>query len=336
MRPLDRINSIKVKLSIVIVLAVLISALISTIGYRAGIAIWFRPLIAGAIALLVAYPIARGITSPLREMARASKAMVDGDFDAPVAVTSRDEVGELARAFVQMRSELSEVDRQRQALIANVAHELRTPLTALRARLENVVDGVEPNDTAHAEASLHEVERLGELVDRVLDLSRLESGASPLHVEHFDVEPLLHEAAWSASHGDDTARIVVTAADGLVYRGDRARVHQVVTNLVDNALRCSPPERPVLVEATSSNDGCLQLCVTDEGPGIPATDRDHVFDRFYRTDDARSHSSGGSGLGLAIVAEIVQLHGGSVEVATDRTQGCTVVVVLPHVTGVPT
>ena len=332
MRPLDRISSIKVKLSIVIVLAVLISALISTIGYRAGIAIWLRPLIAGAIALLVAYPIARGITSPLREMASASKAMVDGDFDAPVAVTSRDEVGELARAFVQMRSELSEVDRQRQALIANVAHELRTPLTALRARLENVVDGVEPNDTDHAQASLHEVERLSELVDRVLDLSRLESGASPLHVEQFDVEPLLHEAAWSASHGGDTARVVVTAADGLVYRGDRARVHQVVTNLVDNALRCSPPERPVLVEA-SSNGGCLHLCVTDEGPGIPAGDRDHVFERFYRTDDARSHSAGGSGLGLAIVAEIVQLHGGSVEVATDRSEGCTVVVVLPHVTG---
>ena len=332
MRPLDRISSIKVKLSIVIVLAVLISALISTVGYRAGIAIWFRPLIAAAIALLVAYPISRGITSPLREMARASKAMVDGDFDAPVAVTSRDEVGELARAFVQMRSELSEVDRQRQALIANVAHELRTPLTSLRARLENIVDGVEPNDADHAQASLHEVERLSELVDRVLDLSRLESGASPLHVEQFDVEPLLHEAAWSASHGSDTARVIVTAADALVYRGDRARVHQVVTNLVDNALRCSPPDLPVRVEATSTG-GCLQLCVTDEGAGIPAGDRDHVFERFYRTDDARSHSAGGSGLGLAIVAEIVQLHGGTVEVATDRTEGCTVVVVLPHVTG---
>ncbi len=333
MRPLDRVSSIKVKLSIVIVLAVLITALVSTIGYRTGIAIWFRPPIAVAIALLVAYPIARGITSPLREMARASKAMVDGDFDRPVAVTSRDEVGELARAFVQMRSELSEVDRQRQALIANVAHELRTPLTALRARLENVVDGVEPNDVAHAQASLNEVERLSELVDRVLDLSRLESGASPLHVEQFDVEPLLHEAAWSASHGSDTARVVVTASDGLVYRGDRARVHQVVTNLVDNALRCSPAELPVRVEATSAG-GCLQLCVTDDGPGISDVDRDHVFERFYRTDDARSHSAGGSGLGLAIVAEIVQLHGGSVEVATDRTEGCTVVVVLPHVTGV--
>ena len=326
-------QSIKVKLSIVIVLAVLITAIVSTVGYRTGIAIWLRPPIAVAIALLVAYPIARGITSPLREMAKASAAMVNGDFDMPVAVTSRDEVGELARAFVQMRSELSEVDRQRQALIANVAHELRTPLTALRARLENVVDGIEPNDTAHAQASLTEVERLSELVDRVLDLSRLESGASPLHVVRFEVEPLLHEAAWSASHGGDTDRVVVTAADDLAYRGDRARIHQVVANLVDNALRFSPADRPVEVDATRT-DHRLHLRVSDAGPGIPEADRDQVFERFYRTDDARSHAAGGTGLGLAIVAEIVQLHGGSVEVTPNRPTGCSVVVILPDIPGV--
>lgn len=333
MRPLDRVQSIKVKLSIVIVLAVFITALVSTIGYRTGVAIWLRPPIAVVIALLVAYPIARGITSPLREMARASAAMVDGDFDVPVAVTSRDEVGELARAFVQMRSELSEVDRQRQALIANVAHELRTPLTALRARLENVVDGIEPNDTAHAQASLQEVERLSELVDRVLDLSRLESGASPLQIERFEVEPLLHEASWSASHGDDGDRVAVTSSPGLTYRGDRARVHQVVSNLIDNALRFGPPDQPVQVDA-SMTDGALHLRVSDAGPGIAEADRVRVFERFYRTDDARSHAAGGTGLGLAIVAEIVQLHGGTVEITPDRPTGCTVLVILPDVPGV--
>src|SRR5690606_13957528 len=102
-RQLDRFRSVKVKLSIVIVLAVVITATVSTIGYRTGIAVWVRPIIAVVSALLVAYPISRGITAPLREMAGASSAMVDGDFDHPVAVTSRDEVGDLARAFVRMR-----------------------------------------------------------------------------------------------------------------------------------------------------------------------------------------------------------------------------------------
>ena len=333
MRPLDQVSSIKVKLSIVIVLAVMITAVVSTVGYRAGIAIWIRPLIAMAIALLVAYPIARGITSPLREMARASAGMVDGDFDRPVAVTSRDEVGELARAFVRMRSELSEVDRQRQALIANVAHELRTPLTALRARLENVVDGIEPNDAAHAQASLTEVERLSELVDRVLDLSRLESGASPLHVERFEVVPLLHEAVRSASHGGDDGRVVVSVTEGLTSLGDRARVHQVVANLVDNALRFSPPDQPVDVHAEPIDAG-MRLRVSDLGPGIAEAEREQVFERFYRTDDARSASAGGTGLGLAIVAEIVQLHGGAIQVTNNRPTGCTVLVDLPDVNGV--
>ncbi len=335
MRPLDRIGSIKTKLSIVIVLAVIITAMMSTIGYRAGIAIWIRPFIAMAIALAVAYPIARGITSPLREMAKASSAMVEGDFDQPVAVSSKDEVGELARAFVRMRSELSEVDRQRRALIANVAHELRTPLTALRVRLENVVDGVEPNDVAHAQASLAEVERLSELVNRVLDLSRLESGASPLHVETFEVAPLLHEAARSAAHLGDDDRVRVTAAADLTSRGDRARIHQVVANLVDNALRFSPADQPVEVRASRNGD-TVTLRVSDHGPGIPEADQDHVFERFYRTDDARSTAAGGSGLGLAIVSEIVQLHHGSIRVSNDRPVGCTVQVDLPDVRGAAT
>ena len=329
MRPLDRFRSIKVKLAIVIVACVFISAMVSVIGYRNGIVLWVRPFISISIAVLFVYPFARGITSPLREMAAASKAMADGDFSIPVTVTSRDEVGDLARAFDQMRSELAEVDHQRRALVANVSHELRTPLTSLRARFENIVDGVQESDAASAAASLAEIERLGELVEVVLDLSRLESGASPLQLATFDVEDLLVDAASSAAHDGQADRITVRAIGPLTYVGDRARLHQVVCNLVDNALRFSPEGSPVVVDATSV-DGGITLTVTDLGPGIAEAEQGRVFERFYRTDDARSTSTGGTGLGLAIVTEIVDLHGGSVEIDSDRSTGCRVVVRLPE------
>jgi len=308
---------------------VFISALVSSIGYRTGIPLWVRPPIALGLALIFVYPFSRGITSPLREMSAAATAMAEGDFSRPVSVTSRDEVGDLARAFEQMRAEVAEVDRQRRALIANVSHELRTPLTALRARMENIVDGVEANDAAHAAASLAEIERLSELVERVLDLSRLESGASPLHVETFSVETLLVDATSNVTIDGDDGRIQIGADDRLTYRGDRARIHQVVRNLVDNALRFSPPDSPIRVRADATADG-IELAVADHGPGIAEAERDRVFERFYRTDDARSSAMGGTGLGLAIVTEIVDLHGGSIEIGSNRPQGCRVLVRLPH------
>ncbi|CAN5438632.1 ATP-binding protein [soil metagenome] len=334
MKPLDRFRSIKVKLSIVIVCAVGISVLISFSGWRVGLPIWLRPPVALGLALLFAYPFSRGITSPLREMSTAATAMAEGDFSQPVSTTSRDEVGDLARAFEQMRSELAEVDRQRRALIANVSHELRTPLTALRARMENIVDGVEVNDAAHAAASLAEIERLSELVERVLDLSRLESGASPLHVETFSVEMLLVDATSNATVDGDGRRIQIGADDQLTYCCDRARIHQVVSNLVDNALRFSPPDSPITVRADATVDG-IELAVADRGPGIAEAERDRVFERFYRTDDARSSAMGGSGLGLAIVTEIVDLHGGSIRIGSNRPVGCSVLVRLPHMEGSP-
>jgi signal transduction histidine kinase len=329
-RPLDRVRSIKVKLALVIVAGVSISALVSWVGFRTGLAPGAQPLVALALALLFVYPFSRGITSPLREMAAASKAMADGDFSKPVTTTSRDEVGDLARAFDQMRSELAEVDRQRRAVIANVSHELRTPLTALRARFENIVDGVQSNDAASAAASLAEIERLSELVDVVLDLSRLESGAAALRVESIDVDALLLDAVASAATEEQAARVTVVPAPALVYVGDRARLHQVVCNLVDNALRFSPADTTVVVAATATPTG-MRVSVTDHGPGISELERDRVFERFYRTDDARSSATGGTGLGLAIVTEIVDLHGGSVAIEPNEPTGCRFVVRLPHV-----
>lgn len=186
-RPLDRLGSIKLKLGVAIVVAVSVSAVVSTVGLRLGVAIWLRPLISVAIALALVQVLARGMTSPLREMAAATRRMAEGDWDQRVTATSADEVGELARAFNAMAAELAAVDRMRKDLIANVSHELRTPISALRARLENLVDGVEAPDPNLLRSMLQQTERLGRLVSQLLDLSRLESGAVPLRRDVVEV-----------------------------------------------------------------------------------------------------------------------------------------------------
>lgn len=322
MRPLDRVGSIKVKLVIVIVTAVAISAVVSSIGWRTGIPIYVRPPIAIALSLLVVYPFARGITSPLRQMAAASTAMAEGDFTHPVTTTSHDEVGELARAFERMRGQVAALDRQRRGLVANVSHELRTPLAVLRVRFENLLDGVEPLDRDAIAASLAEIERLTVLVERILDLSRLESGASPLHLERVDLAQVVDDA--TAGRSPDQVRVELHGTT--TFLGDRARLTQVVRNLVDNALRHGGPTCMLRLTGTQ---GRLRLDVADDGPGIPAAERERVLERFYRTDDARS-GDGGSGLGLAIVTEIVELHDGTIEIGSNRPHGCRVTVELPE------
>ena len=167
MRPLDRLPSIKLKLGVVILAGVAVSTTVSVVGYHWGWPVGLRPLVAAVLSIGLVQLLSRGMTSPLREMASAAQAMAKGDYDRPVTATSHDEVGDLARAFNEMAAELAEVDRMRRDLVANVSHELRTPLGALRATLENLVDGVQPSDEQALAAMLRQVERLGRLVEQL-------------------------------------------------------------------------------------------------------------------------------------------------------------------------
>ena len=331
-RPLDRLGSIKLKLGVAIVIAVAVSAVVSTIGLRLGWPIWVRPLVAAAIALTLVQVLARGMTSPLREMASAARRMAEGDWSQRVTDTSADEVGELARAFNAMAAELAAVDRMRTDLIANVSHELRTPISALQARLENLVDGVEPADAELLRSMLDQTERLGRLVGQLLDLSRLESGAVPVRRERVELAPLLDAVAAEARlHSPGRCIEVVVEPADLCLDADPDRVHQVLANLTSNALRHGPDDRPVRIGATA-RDGAVVLTVADEGPGIPAAEAGRVFERFYRADPARP-GVGGAGLGLAIARWIVDLHGGDIRPAPNEPTGCVMVVRLPAAEG---
>jgi signal transduction histidine kinase len=330
MRPLDRLSSIKVKLGVVIVATVWGTALVLAAGHRAGLSLPVRATLAALLGLVIVQVLARGMTSPLREMADAASAMARGDYRKRVRATSRDEVGDLARAFNVMASELGDADRMRRELVANVSHELRTPLGALQALLENLVDGVEPPDPAALRTALAQTERLGRLVSQLLDLSRLESGA--LEVEHvsFGIRALLEQAARECALGDRPVRLKVRVEPGdLTTTGDPERLHQVVANLLDNAVRHSPPEGRVWLSAHAATAGRTTIVVADEGPGIPANEIERVFERFHRTDAARATVDGGTGLGLAIARWIVDAHGGVIRAETREPRGCRMVVEIP-------
>jgi signal transduction histidine kinase len=329
-RPLDPVHSIRTKLGVLVAVTIGVAAVLTAVGIGQGLSPVYTVPVVVLGALAVTRVLARGMTSPLREMTAAARAMARGDYTRRVRASSRDEVGQLAHAFNRMAADLEAADRQRRDLVANVSHELRTPISALQAVLENLVDGVTTPDDVTLRAALEQTERLGRLVEQLLDLSRVESGSVPLDLETFDVAGLLAAAVReSEMTGRPVRHVVAVQPEGLRVRADEERLRQLLANLLDNAGRHSPPDGTVTVSARASNaaERLLRLEVADEGPGIAPHDRGHVFERFIRGGAAQD---GGTGLGLAIARWVTDLHDGTIEVTdTEGVRGCTISVVLP-------
>jgi signal transduction histidine kinase len=300
----------------------------ATLGFLQGV--WWQFLLAGAIAaliaLLLARWLARGLTQPLRDMASAATRLAAGDFSTRVATgRRRDEVGQLAVAFDRMSQELEQVERSRRDLVANVSHELKTPIAAIRAHLENVMDGIEHPDPETLQVMLVQSDRLARLVDQLLDLSNLESGEIPLHRTDVDVEPLVERVLSEiemSSAGKAIRLDRAIAADLPRIDADAERVHQVLFNLVDNAVRFTPEGGRVTVSAERRN-GSVEIRVVDTGVGIGREHLPRLFERFYRVDPARSRDDGGTGIGLAIARSVVEAHGGHIRAESELGHGST-------------
>nr|WP_241728591.1 DUF4153 domain-containing protein [Nocardioides zeae] len=295
--------------------SVTVATLVASLGRAASVPLWLSLPVTVLLALAVTQLLAVGMTSPLRQMTAAARRMARGDYTARVADGSRDEVGELARAFNTMAGDLGDVDRRRRELVATVSHELRTPLAGLRAVLENLVDDVgAPTPEARHDAlatALGQAERMSALVEDLLDLARVDAGHAPLRPESVDVGDLLDacvaEAVTAAgSRGRGVTYDVDVSPVDLTVRADPARLHQLVANLLDNAARHSPAGGTVRVDAGRGPDGGLRLQVHDDGPGVPPAERARVFEAFG------TGSGGGTGLGLAVARWVADLHGGAI------------------------
>lgn len=310
--PLEQVTSIKVKLGLLVAASVLVAAVLATLGagtVPAGLSIPVTVLLALGVTQLLAV----GMTSPLRQMTEAARRMAAGDYAVRVETSSTDEVGELARAFNRMAADLATVDRQRRDLVASVSHELRTPLTALVAVLENLDDGVTEPDPATVRVALGQAERLSSLVGDLLDLSRVDAGVVALDLTDLPVAALVEEAVAETRAGmrpgmrEVSFEVHIEPAD-LVVRADRARLHQLLANLLDNAARHSPTGGVVRVWVGRVGE-TVRLEISDEGAGIAPADRERVFERFGTLQDP---AGGGTGLGLAIARWVTDLHGGRI------------------------
>jgi two-component system sensor histidine kinase BaeS len=296
---------------------------------------WTWIVIAAASALVVAVVVAlfvsRRITRPLVRLTGVARSFAAGNRSAraaPEDVAAPGELGELARSFDATANDVVRSEEARRRMAADVAHELRTPLAALQAGLEELRDGlVEPN--ADRLAALHaQSVRLGRVIDDLSQLSSAETAALSLQRTTLDLAELVSDAVRAARPTLDAAGLDVSLdlAGGVTVDGDPDRLHQAVGNLLGNAARyCRPGDRVAVRVAVDPPQAVIT--VADTGPGIPADEIGHVFDRLWR--GSADSAVTGSGIGLAVVRELVAAHGGSVDAASDGVSGATFVVRLP-------
>jgi heavy metal sensor kinase len=249
----------------------------------------------------------------------------------PVARTG-DELEQLSLALNRMIARLSQAFEQNRRFLADASHELRTPLAALRGELESVVEQarVSPELSDRVGSALEEVDRLAKIVDALFAISRLDAGEAQQEWAQFDLAMLGISTAEQMSllAEDKGISVACNAADKVNVTGDRARIKQVVVNLLDNAIKYTPPGGSVNLNVRAFHNKAV-IEVADTGIGIPTVALPHIFERFYRVDEARSRDGGGAGLGLAIVKSICAAHGGEVHVESIECKGSRFTVELP-------
>lgn len=285
------------------------------------------------IALIVGILLARGLTNPLKALTRAAQNISHGQLEQQVVVKSNDEIGQLAQAFNQMSQEVAKSNQLRQQMTADIAHDLRTPLTVISGYIESMQDGVLKPTPQRLSLIYSEIERLQNLVGDLGMLSRVDAGELSLNPQELDPEMLLKHSADLFRHQAEQRNIsllVQTDKNLPQIFVDEARMMQVMGNLISNALRYTPENGTITLSARSS-DGQIEICVADNGEGIPADELPFIFDRFHRADKSRHSEGGESGLGLAIVKALVESHHGIVTVDSILNVGSTFHLHLPAV-----
>lgn len=333
-RDTKRPISLRAELTILIVVSSVLAFKLAWIATMIGLNGWIAPPIAIASTQVFTYVTSRHLTRPLAQMIDAAQAMAEGDYSARVHIkkNSRDEVGKLADAFNIMADELEHADQMRRDMIANVSHELRTPVSALQAMVENMADGIVEPTPANLESILTQTHRLSDLISFLLDLSRLEAGAASLEIVPINLAEFISETTGpleyaDAGHGHTIEQRI---PDDLNLEGDEARLHQLFTNIIANALKHSPDSTAILIEAhdDGTNDTVV-VNVVNFGSHIPESVRNDIFRRFVKGKSGPGTESGGTGLGLSIARWAAQLHGGTVQVIDDP-RGVNFKIVLPR------
>lgn len=278
--------------------------------------------ILSAIAALAVSFLAIGLFSynlvkPLKQMSTAAKQFGKGDFSIRVSETSNDEIGELAVAFNNMAESLSSSEVTRKSFVANVSHELKTPMTTISGFIDGILDGTIPPEKHSYYLGIvsGEIKRLSRLVRSMLDLSRLDSGELKINYQEFDLFAVLVNILITFEQEIEKRDIEIRGLDLLSPKmvwGDKDLIHQVVYNLIENAVKFTNEHGYISFKIFDSLEQTTFI-VTNSGTGIKKSEIPLVFDRFYKTDKSRSKDKKGLGLGLYLVRSIIRLHGGDIK-----------------------
>ena len=286
--------------------------------------LWLAAMIASALGLVLTAYTAVRITRPLTELANAAKRLAQGDMSVKVRVYADDEIGEVSRAFNSMVDALQTMEEQRKGFVANVSHELRSPITSIAGYLQGMLDGTIPQEEhqKYMQVVYDETQRLTRLIRDLLDLSRIESGNVPMNPVDFNINELMRRVLIKYEGRLDEKNMEVEAEfadEPCMVHADMDRIEQVVSNLVDNAIKFCGQYGKLTLETRWEGDLCT-VTVADDGAGIDEKDLPHVFDRFYTVDKA--HTAGkGTGLGLSIVKQILLQHGHDITVESVKGEG---------------
>ncbi len=302
--------------------------------------LWIALAATIVIAFLLGLFLARQITRPLQKLKEGTQRIAAGDLDYRVQISSKDEIGEMARSFNSMASSLEKAEQSRRQLNADIAHELRTPLTVIRGTVDGIIDGVFKPDMEHLDNIKHQTILLTRLTQDIRELSLAESGQLKLECEAVDINELVLRSINQVKTKvlDKNIDFIFNPSPEIPnVRVDPVRVSQAIGNLLSNALQHSPPGSAITISSDRVMDNlenpldgpAIRVSVADNGKGIDPEHLAHVFERFYRVDDSRARNDGGIGLGLAIVKQMVEAHGGKVTAESAPGSGSVFSLFLP-------
>jgi two-component system phosphate regulon sensor histidine kinase PhoR len=295
------------------------------------------------VVTITSLNVATRTSQPIRNMLKAAHAIKNGDLDHRIRVMSSDELGELSKAINDMAEKLGadiihlkRLERVRSEFLANVSHELRTPIFSIQGFLETLLDGAVDDPSVNRDflqkAHRH-AERLNTLLNDLIEISRIESGEMKMSFRYFAIAELLESIVDELSPEAAKKSIALKSAPevmaGHKVYGDKERLRQVLSNLIDNAIKYTDPGGSITLAARTEGS-CTRISVTDTGMGIPERHLSRIFERFYRVDRARSRDVGGTGLGLAIAKHIVEAHGGTIRVDSEIGRGSVFSFTLKH------
>jgi signal transduction histidine kinase len=287
----------------------------------------------GVVIFIASAVLSGYITRPIRQLTDAIREMGQGKMGQRISIKAGGEIKELGEAFNMMSERLETLDKARNQFVSNASHELRTPLSAIKVLAESLLHS-DVRDFSVINEFLtdinDEIDRLSAIINDLLTLVQIDTKGIRLKKEVIDIAEMTKETVYGLrplAH-KKSVELEVICEDGLAAQGDKLKLEQVVSNIVDNAIKYTPEGGRVKVEALK--DGSMVLIrVSDTGLGISQDEIPHLFDRFYRVDKARSRITGGTGLGLSIASEIVILHGGRINVTSVENEGSVFSVELP-------